>query len=195
MLKPRRICFVLILLSAILAGKADAEFFRSANEIIYLAQNQSNTMSVQQAYNFRQASELVATSGIINEQQLMLLAPEGYKAVISLLPDDSEYAIENEQEIVEKQGLDYRYIPVDFADPTTENYATFVAAMEEFKGEKIIIHCAANFRVSAFFSVYAHHNFGWSLEQVEEFMGSLWKPADFPPWQNFIDEQLAHGSD
>jgi len=195
MLKPHRIHLILILSSALLPCQADADFFRSADEVLYLAENQANTMSVKNAYNFRQASELVATAGIINEQQLMSLAPEGYKAVISLLPDDSEYAIKNEQEIVESQGLDYRYIPVDFSAPTTGNYATFVTAMEEFKGEKIIIHCAANFRVSAFFSIYAHHNFGWSLQKVDEFMASLWKPAEFPAWQSFIDDQLANGSD
>ena len=151
---------------------------------------EEETMSVEDAYNYRRVNDLICTAGVINEQQLRMLGAEGYAAVISLLPDNSEYAVPDEEEIVLKQGLGYRYIPVDFSNPTDNDYAEFVDAMKEYEGQKIIVHCAANFRVSAFFSIYALQHLGWSKQQTDDLIQSLWNPAEHPPWESFIENQL-----
>ena len=86
--------------------------------------------------------------------QLNDLHREGYAAVINLMPD-SESPVPDEERIVRDQGLDYVYIPVDFNEPARADLEAFVEAMDARAGEKVHVHCAANYRVTAFYSLYA----------------------------------------
>lgn len=143
-------------------------------------------MSVDQAYNFQIIDEAVSTSGLLSEEQLSELRASGYEAVINLLPHDSEYAIKNEEAIVSEQGVDYLYIPVDFAGPTERDYSEFVDAMKSCQGRKVLVHCAANYRVSAFYAMYAYEDLGWSASHARQHIESIWRPEENPPWEQFI---------
>lgn len=143
-------------------------------------------MSVDQAYNFRTIDEAVSTSGLLSEEQLSELRASGYEALINLLPHDSQYAIRNEEDIVIEQGVDYLYIPVDFSAPTEQDYSEFVKAMKSCQEKKILIHCAANYRVSAFYAMYAYEYLGWSASKAREHIESIWRPEENPPWNQFI---------
>lgn len=144
-------------------------------------------MSVDQAYNFRAIDDAVSTSGLLSEEQLAQLRTSGYDAVINLLPHDSQYAIKNEESIVIAQGVDYLYIPVDFAAPAEQDYAAFVKAIRSCQGKtKVLIHCAANYRVSAFYSIYAYEYLGWPASRAWQHIESIWNPLENPPWDQFI---------
>lgn len=143
-------------------------------------------MSVNQAYNYKKVGDNVCTAGLLNEEQLSCLCGEEYEVVINLLPDDSKYAIKNEREIVAGQGIAYHYIPVDFAAPGLEDYHKFEVIMNQIGERKVLIHCAANHRVSAFYSVYARRNLGWSEQQAYDLITSIWNPAKNSQWQQFI---------
>ena len=58
------------------------------------------------------------------------------------------------------------------------------------QGKKIIVHCAANYRVSAFYAIFAHRNLGWSEKEAREHIASLWSPAEHEPWDRFITQML-----
>jgi len=75
-------------------------------------------MSIDQAYNYRVVSGTVATAGVVTAEQLATLGGAGIEVVINLLPESSEYAVSNEREIVENQGIEYWYLPVDFCSAT-----------------------------------------------------------------------------
>lgn len=150
-------------------------------------------MSVEQAFNFVAISDAHWTSGLPTAEQLGTLATQGRTAVINLLPDETEYAVPSEQDIVERQGLEYIYIPVDYSSPNNHDLIAFVTAMERLKGESIYIHCAANYRVSAFYAMYAHHRLGWSREQAEQHIASLFDLAQYPVWQAYVGEVLDQG--
>jgi protein tyrosine phosphatase (PTP) superfamily phosphohydrolase (DUF442 family) len=145
---------------------------------------------VSEAYNFRQVDERLSTAGVISEQQLGELKAEGYEAVITLLPADSEYAIANEPDIVMSQGLGYTYIPVDFAAPTREDYAEFEKAMQASGDRKLMLHCAANYRVSAFYSIYAVRHLGWTHQQAYDFISAIWNLDEHPVWKSFVADIL-----
>lgn len=147
-------------------------------------------MSVDQAYNFRAINETTATSGLVSKEQLLELSGAGYDAVINLLPHDSQYAVKGEEDIVTDQNIDYRYIPVDFAAPKARDYAAFVEAMKHCGGKKVLIHCAANYRVSAFYAIYAHEHLGWSASRAREHIESVWRPEEHPPWDRFISQYI-----
>lgn len=148
-------------------------------------------MAVSDAYNFRQVDDRLSTAGVVSESQLGELKSEGYEAVISLLPSDSEYAVATEPDIVLSQGLGFTYIPVDFAAPTRDDYAEFDKAMQATTGQKRMVHCAANYRVSAFYAIYATRHEGWTREQAYEFIGGIWNLDEHPVWKAFVADMLA----
>lgn len=147
-------------------------------------------MSIDKAYNFRAVSDTVATAGRVEPEQLAELGAAGFQVVISLLPDSSQYAVADEQQIVEGQGIAYQYLPVDFAAPTQEDYRQFCQLMQQVGTRKVLIHCAANYRVSAFYSRYAIAAGLWSVAQADEFMLSVWQPEEHPPWPRWLEEVL-----
>ncbi len=148
-------------------------------------------MAVSDAYNFKQVDETLSTSGLLSPEQLGALAGEGYKAVISLLPSDNEWAVPDEPAIVSAQGLDYGTIPVDFEAPTEQDYQQFADAMIANGGRRLIVHCAANFRVSAFYAIYAVRTQGWSEQRAYSFIADIWDLDEYPVWKRFVAEMLA----
>ncbi len=148
-------------------------------------------MSVDQAFNFKRVDELTATAGLLGTDQLSALGPEGFTVVINLLPDDSEYAQAEEAQMVQNQGIEYIYIPVDFDAPTKNDYAQFEAAMQRTEGKARLVHCAANYRVSAFYAIYAHRHLGWDVGRAREHIASIWDTREFPAWHSLIDGYLS----
>ena len=146
-------------------------------------------MGIEGSFNFRKISEDVTTSGVVGAERLSGLGDEGYAVVINLLPDDSEWAVEDEAGIVRGQGIEYVYIPVTWNDPTEADLAAFTEAMDNANG-KVHVHCAANFRVTAFYGIYAQNHLGWSAEQATELISGVWNPADHDPWEDFIAQQV-----
>ncbi|MEM0954280.1 MAG: protein tyrosine phosphatase family protein [Pseudomonadota bacterium] len=148
-------------------------------------------MPVSDAYNFKAVNDQLSTSGLLSPNQLSELSGEGYQAVISLLPSDNEWAVPDEPAIVSAQGLDYGYIPVDFEAPSREDYLAFARAMAANGDKKLLVHCAANYRVSAFYGVYAVKELGWTEPQAREFIADIWNLDEYPVWQEFVTSLLA----
>jgi protein tyrosine phosphatase (PTP) superfamily phosphohydrolase (DUF442 family) len=146
-------------------------------------------MSIENSYNFRRIHERLTTSGLVNAAQLNDLRSEGYDAVINLLPESNARAVADEARIVRDQGLDYVYIPVDFEAPTHADLEAFADAMDARPGQKIHVHCAANYRVSAFYSLYALRNGLCTEDEANEIVQDIWNPADHPPWMAFITDE------
>ena len=149
-------------------------------------------MALSDALNFRRVNERLSTAGSLDETQLAELGAEGYQAVINLLPADSPYAIAAERALVEGQGLGYAHIPVDFAAPSAEDYRLFATAMQAHADKRLLVHCAANYRVSAFYAIYAFKNLGWSLAHAYDFIGATWNIEEHPAWEAFVADMLAH---
>lgn len=145
-------------------------------------------MSIDKAYNYREVSEAVATAGRVEPEQLAELGAAGVEVVLNLMPDFSQYAVPGERDIVQGQGIEYLYLPVDFAAPTVADYRQFEQLMSGVGQRKVLIHCAANYRVSAFYSRYAIAQGLWSAEEADQFMLSIWQPAEHPPWPQLLED-------
>lgn len=145
-------------------------------------------MSVEDSSNFRRVSDTVTTSGAVAPDDLRTLAGAGYDLVVNLLPADGHAAVADEESIVRGQGIGYVHIPVDFASPTRADYDAFAAAMDQHAGETIHVHCAANYRVSAFYGVYAVRRQWWTAAEADAFLRELWDPARHPAWAALLDE-------
>ena len=148
-------------------------------------------MGIEDSYNFRRIHERLTTSGLVSVAQLNDLQSEGYDAVINLLPDSYEHAVADEARIVRDQGLDYVYIPVDFEAPTHADFEAFADAMDARPGQTIHVHCAANYRVSAFYSLYALRKGLCTEDEANDIVQDIWNPAEFPTWLAFITDERA----
>lgn len=137
-----------------------------------------------QAFNYMQATARVATSGIVPAGAFARIAAAGYACVVDLLPADSEHAIADEHDRVEQSGMRYVHIPVDFRRPTAEDLDEFFETMREAGDVKVWVHCAANYRVSAFFALHAQQCLGWSEVEADAFIARVWEPDSV--WRAFI---------
>lgn len=147
---------------------------------------QAERMSIDGSYNFKRIDDRVTTSGVVGDKRLAQLKAQGYRAVINLLPDNNEYAVPDEAAIVVGQGIDYTHIPVEWSAPTRADFAAFEAAMESIAGNTVHIHCAANWRVSAFYGLYAERKGLWTRQQADAHMRGLWNPDEYPAWTALI---------
>ena len=146
-------------------------------------------MSIEDAYNFRHIHERLTTSGFVTAAHLDHLGDDGYGAVINLLPDGHDLALADEGRILAEQGVDYVYLPVDFDAPTRADLDAFTDAMDTRTDQKIHVHCAANYRVSAFYSLYARRRGLCTAAEAERLVAEIWNPAEHPVWAAFLVDQ------
>ncbi|TCV84068.1 protein tyrosine phosphatase family protein [Sulfurirhabdus autotrophica] len=104
--------------------------------------------------NHLQISDQIASSGQPDEADFRFIASAGYRSVINLAMHDSDNAIPEEGYIVTRLGMSYHHIPVPFEAPKTSYLIQFIGIMETLKTEKVWVHCALNYRVSAFLYLY-----------------------------------------
>jgi uncharacterized protein (TIGR01244 family) len=141
------------------------------------------------SYNYVQATPKIATSGAIPAEEFRQIAQAGYRTVINLLPEKSQYALQDEPSIVAALGMAYIHIAVEFDAPTVEDFDRFRAAMLAKSDTSVWVHCAANKRVSAFVALYGQLELGWTTDQATEFLAAIWEPTD--PWLSLSEEVLA----
>jgi protein tyrosine phosphatase (PTP) superfamily phosphohydrolase (DUF442 family) len=135
--------------------------------------------------NFRSIDDRLGTAGQPTEAQLADVAAAGYAVVVNLGLLDPKYCLPDEAGAVASLGMAYRHIPVKFDTPTVEDFRAFVTAMDAWSDRKVFVHCAANFRVSAFVAVYAELRLGWTRARAEELVHLMWQPNG--TWRAFID--------
>lgn len=150
-------------------------------------------MSVESIINFIGIDSRIGTGGQPTLDQLRAAREAGYEAVINLAPNNAEnHALADEAAHVAALGMSYHHIPVEWTRPQRAHFDAFVKAMHEVRQQKVLIHCAANFRVTAFFALYAMRHAGWSAEQADALIDRVWRSRpDYTMdeiWRAFIAE-------
>ena len=145
--------------------------------------------------NFRRLSDHLITGGQPTEAELALAAAAGAEVVINLGRLDPAYALPDERGTVAALGLIYEHIPVVWAEPTAADLDAFFAALARHAGRRLFVHCAANYRASAFNMLYRVLRLGWRIEDARPDLDAIWDPAEYPQWQAFIEAALDAGAD
>lgn len=148
-------------------------------------------MSIRDIYNYLQVNDRLITGGQPNEEQLRSAADEGFTTVINLATLSPGRSLEDEAALVHSLGMTYHHIPVDWEDPKASDFQTFERVMQRSSEDKMLIHCAANFRVTAFYSLYAMKHLGWTEAQADSFRASIWRGSDYPTWETFVADMKA----
>lgn len=136
--------------------------------------------------NVLRVSARVVSSGQPTANQLADIAAAGFEAVINLAMPDSDGALPDEAGRVEALGLRYMHLPVPFDAPAEHHLQAFFAAMNALAGRRVWVHCALNWRVSAFLYLYHRRVLGLPPEAARRAMWPGWTPD--ATWQAFIDQ-------
>lgn len=138
--------------------------------------------------NFLSVSDRLACAGQPDESQLTAIAAEGFEVVINLGLADGKYALPDEAASVANLGLAYYHIPVLFDNPRLEEWQSFLAVMNQQDAKKIFVHCAANYRATAFTGLYLVATSQLTGEELSSFIAQIWQPD--PVWQRFIAKAI-----
>jgi len=134
-------------------------------------------------------SDRLATAGQPTEAELAAVAARGYDVVINLALATSPGALPDEAAVVERHGMEYVHIPIDFTAPDVPSALRFFQVMREREDRRLFVHCAANKRVSAL--IYAYRIVSGTLgpAQAAHDLGRRWQPDD--TWRRYIDDSVA----
>jgi len=146
-------------------------------------------MALEDIKNYHAVSPVLATAGQPTEAQIREVAEAGFRAIINLGLLDPRYCLPDEAGLAQSLGLEYFHIPVEFQSPTRADLEKFLGAMAACGDKRVFVHCAANYRVSCFVSLYGQARLGWSLSEAQAHIAALWEPNEV--WSAFLADSRA----
>ena len=148
-------------------------------------------MSTEEIFNYVKIDDHISTAGQPTEEQLHDAAAEGFTAIINLAPVNPPYTPADEAGLARQLGLTYIHIPVAWNNPADADFAAFEQAMSATAAQRTLIHCVANFRVTAFYTLYAQKHLGWSAAEADALRDRIWTGSDYPVWEAFVARKRA----
>jgi len=165
-------------------GKLSTPISRVSRRAQQPKPDRANEADPEMIYNWRRLGDRVTTSGQPTEPQLADIQALGVRHIINLGLHTHEKALPDEAASVSRLGMTYIHIPVDFQNPTDEDFTRFCSAMEQLKEVPVHVHCIANYRVSAFFYRYRRDVLGMDETQARAEMEQIWHPEGV--WATFV---------
>ena len=139
--------------------------------------------------NYKEYSPGFASAGQPTEEQLQAVRDAGFDQVVYIAMSNSRSAVDGEDAIVKELGMDYVHIPVIWDAPTTADFYAFASIMQREPDAKTLLHCAANYRASAFAFLYRVIYGDVPVADAKADMNEIWAPNE--TWRNLIFEVLA----
>jgi uncharacterized protein (TIGR01244 family) len=135
-------------------------------------------------YNWLRLDDRITTSGQPSEAQLADISALGVCHIVNLGLHSHEKALPDEAASVAALGMTYVHIPVDFQNPTEDDFAAFSATLEALRDVPVHVHCIANYRVSAFFYRYRRDVLRMDEAEARAELQKIWQPTEV--WAKFI---------
>lgn len=140
-------------------------------------------------YHFEKVSDTLSCAGQPTEEQFRELVAGNFDVIINLGLLDTKYALPNEEDLIDSLGMDYHHIPVIFEDPQLSELKQFMSCMDKNADKKVLVHCAANYRASAFVGLYLFAKGRLPEEEIQDFVEDIWKPNTI--WEKFLEDGVA----
>ena len=143
------------------------------------------TPSATEVLNYYPMPKGLGTSGQPTPEQFAAIKAAGFDAVINLAMPTSDNALANEGTLVAEQSMTYVNIPVPWDAPTEAHIQQFFGVMDTFvgQGQKVWVHCAANYRASAFTYRYLTQRQGLSSDAASTPLLLQWIPQMDDNWR------------
>ena len=139
--------------------------------------------------NFKRYSESIASAGQLHDRHIPFIENENYSLVVYLAFDSSEDKSRlGIDKLIRGTGARYIQLPVDWFQPTAEDYNHFIGAVGANTERNILVHCQMNYRASAFSFLYRVIESDQDFEEAKEDMFSVWTPD--ATWTDFINQVL-----
>lgn len=151
-----------------------------------VASNQDPKITLRGLKNYQMNTSQMVSAGLPNLGHLEALKARGVTKVVDLIPGDRSA----HSKLMDKLELTYHNIPVDWENPTIQDFNQYVATMKRFeKREGITLtHCKLNWRGAVFTYLYRVTQLGESANLAKQDMLAIWQPNE--TWQTFIDSVL-----
>ena len=117
---------------------------------------------------FLQVTPEFCTGGQPRVEAYAALKAKGVKAVLNLR-QPGEHRADEEKELIEKQGMKYFNIPVNYREPADADVDAFLKITDDPANRPMFVHCTAAIRVGAF----------WLIRRVVR---------DGMPWEAALEE-------
>jgi protein tyrosine phosphatase (PTP) superfamily phosphohydrolase (DUF442 family) len=143
------------------------------------------------ARNYHEISETLVSSGQISPSHIEALPDEQIELVVNLTLEDTDLNAREGFEIT-ALGIDYIHIPVDWSAPSEANLQLFMHIMAAAGDRKVLVHCFANYRASAFIYLYRTLKQDVAPEIARKDLDAVWPKAawqQYPQWQALIAER------
>src|SRR3954466_606333 len=85
-------------------------------------------------------SKDLGTAGQPSEAQFRAIRDAGFEVVVNLALATSPGALQDEKAIVEREGLSYIHIPIDFKAPDVPSAVRFFEVMRGLRGRPTFVH-------------------------------------------------------
>jgi len=103
-------------------------------------------------FNYNRTTPDIATSGLIKEGGVALLAAEGFKSVIDLrTPPEGTL---QEQATMESAGIEYTNIPIGKEAPGSDDVRRFASIVGDQDRGPLLVHCVSANRVGTLWAMY-----------------------------------------
>jgi protein tyrosine phosphatase (PTP) superfamily phosphohydrolase (DUF442 family) len=146
------------------------------------------TSLIQEIEAFLPISQTIATSGQPTKEQFSNIASTGYSLIINLATPVSTNWNPQEKTIVQSLGMEYIDIPIDWDNPTLNDFESLANLLDENSDRKIWVHCAKNMRVSAMIYLYHRLRKGYTEEASRRYLEQIWQPNQI--WKNFMEATI-----
>lgn len=146
--------------------------------------------------NYYEYSPQLLSAGQPTRAQFPAIRAAGVEAIINLAPVTDPGALADEQQVVTALGMAYVHIPVDWDHPPLADLHSFLAAMQQFQGKRVLVHCYAGSRASAFVFVYRVRALGAPPATARVTLESIWANNPgyelpvVPQWRQLLDDAL-----
>lgn len=144
--------------------------------------------------NLTLLDDMLASSGQPTREQFAEIAAAGFGTIINLALSTSDNALPDETELARSLGLEYIHIPVVWDAPQTADLQQFMDTLDTRQGKKIFVHCAMNYRASAFIALWRCLRLGWEAEKAFATQQTVWRLEDYSVWKKFVETALESAS-
>jgi protein tyrosine phosphatase (PTP) superfamily phosphohydrolase (DUF442 family) len=138
---------------------------------------------------FLPISATLATSGQPKTDQFAWIRAAGYRAIVNLATSASSNWNPDEPVIVTQLGMEYKGIPIEWENPTINDFEALMIFLKANEHQLTWVHCAKNMRVSAMIYLYHRLYKGYTDTEATHYLEQIWQPNQI--WQDFIATTLA----
>lgn len=139
---------------------------------------------------FLQVSPHLLTAGQPAPADFAAIAQAGVEVVINLAPPGAHHYLADEAQLAMENGMIYAHLPILFSRPLICDFVSFAGVMNAHKERVVLVHCAANVRVSVLVYLYQTLVEGEDESSARARMFQIWNPD--ATWSQFITNVRAN---